>query len=163
MRYVMKEKIFCLGTDYTIQDEEGNARFLLDGKTFSVGDKLALLDTDGIEQARICQRVLAWGPTYEIHRDGELAAVIKKQLFTVFNCRFTVDVPGPDDLEATGDFLDHEYVFTRQGEEVARVSKQWFTLQDTYGIEVNDGEDDVLIIASAAVIDLCCHDDDHST
>ncbi|MBI5489121.1 MAG: LURP-one-related family protein [Deltaproteobacteria bacterium] len=162
MRYVMKEKVFCLGNDYTVQDEDGSARFVIDGKTFSVGDKLALLDTDGVELAQIRQKVLAWGATYEIFRDGELAAVIKQKAFTLLKCRFTVDVPGPDDLEATGDFLDHEYVFSRQGEEVARVSKQWFTWRDTYGIDVGAGEDDVLIIASAVVIDLCCHDDESS-
>jgi len=83
-----------------------------------------------------------------------------KELFALLHHRFTVDVPGPDDLEAKGDFLDHEYVFTRGGREVARVSKRWFALADTYGVEIADGEDDVLILASAVVVDQACHRDD---
>ena len=67
-----------------------------------------------------------------------------------------MDVPGPDDLEARGNFLDHEYTFERGGQIVARVSKTWFKLTDTYGVEIA-GADDVLILASAIVIDMVCH------
>jgi uncharacterized protein YxjI len=88
-----------------------------------------------------------------------LAAVVKKELFTLFKCRFTVDVPGPDDLEATGDFMDHEYEFARGDRTVASVSKRWFTFRDTYGIDVAEGEDPVLVLASAVVVDMACHAD----
>jgi len=40
---------------------------------------------------------------------------------------------------------------------VAVVSKQWFSWSDTYGVEIKDGQDDVLILASAIVVDLACH------
>jgi uncharacterized protein YxjI len=70
-----------------------------------------------------------------------------------------VDVPGPNDLVAEGSFTDHEYTFTRGDEPVATVSKKWFTFADTYGVEIADGEDDVLILASTVVIDMACHPD----
>ena len=41
----------------------------------------------------------------------------------------------------------------------SRVSKRWFSWSDTYGIDINKGEDDVLILASAVVIDLVSHPD----
>ena len=99
------------------------------------------------------------GPTYELHRGGQLYATVKKKLFTFFKCKFEVDIPGPNDLEAEGDFLDHEYTFTRHGAVVASVSKRWFSWTDTYGIDVAAGEDDILILASTIVIDLVCHND----
>jgi uncharacterized protein YxjI len=68
-----------------------------------------------------------------------------------------LDVPGPDDLEAQGDFLDHEYAFERQGVPVAQVSKQWFSWTDTYGVDIADEGDAVLILAAAVVIDMVCH------
>src|ERR1041384_1706044 len=61
------------------------------------------------------QRLLAWGPTYQIHRNGELAATVKKELFSFFKHRFEVDVPGPDDLEAEGAFMDPEHTVRRGG------------------------------------------------
>ena len=78
-------------------------------------------------------------------------------LFTFLRCAFTVDVPGPGDLEARGSLLDHEYTFQRGDQTVATVSKRWFSLSDSYGIDIADGENVVLILASAVVIDLCCH------
>ncbi len=159
MRYIMKQKLFAWGDDFTIKTEDGCDAFFVDGKAFSIGDKLSFQDLQGRELAFIRQKLLAWGPTYEIHREGRLAAVVKKHLFTLFRCRFTVDVPGPDDLEAEGNFLDREYTFSRAGQTAATVSKQWFTWTDTYGVEVAEGEDHVLILASTVVIDMVCHGD----
>jgi uncharacterized protein YxjI len=113
----------------------------------------------GNELAFISQKFLSWGPTYEIYRGSQLAAVVKKSLFTFLHCRFCVDVPGPDDLEAEGDFLDREYSFSRDGRVVANVSKKWFSLTDSYGIEITDSEDAVVILASSVVIDMVCHED----
>jgi uncharacterized protein YxjI len=159
MRYVMKQKLFCWGDDFCIKDAEGQDRFFVDGKVFSLGEKLSFQDMAGSELAFISQKLLAWGPTYEIYRGEQLAATVKKSLFTLFHCEFTVDVPGPDDLEAEGDFLDHEYGFRRSERTVATVSKQWFSLTDSYGVEIADGEDDILILASSVVIDMVCHGD----
>ena len=75
----------------------------------------------------------------------------------MIHCRFSVDVPGPDDLEAKGSFLDMEYAFSRGDEQVAEISKRWFAWSDTYGVDIRDGEDDVLILAATVVIDLACH------
>ena len=159
MRYIMKQRLFSWGDDFFIKDESGRDAFFVDGKAFSLGNQLSFQDLAGNELAFIKQRLLSWGPTYEIYGGGQLYAVVKKELFTFFKCRFTVDVPGPDDLEAEGDFLDHEYRFDRGGNEVALVSKRWFSWSDTYGVDIAEGEDDVLILASTVVIDLACHAD----
>ena len=159
MRYMMRERILSWGDDFKIKDADGRDVFYVDGKVFSFGDKLSFRDMRGNELALIDQKLLSIGPQYEIIRGGKTVAVVKKHLFTLFRAKFTVDVPGPDDLEAKGDFIDHDYTFYRRGREVARVSKKWFRLSDTYGIDIDAGEDDVLILASAVVIDLVSHPD----
>jgi uncharacterized protein YxjI len=159
MRYLMKQKLFCFGDDFTIKNEAGGDMFFVDGKVFTLGKKLSFQDMKGKELAFIQQKLLSWGPTYEIYREGRLAAVVKKHLFTFFRCAFTVDVPGPDDIEAQGSFLDMEYTFTRGGRQIAEVSKRWFSFSDTYGVDIADGEDSVLLLASTVVIDMVCHAD----
>ena len=157
MRYVLKQKFWSWGDDFTIKNAAGEDVFFVDGKAFSWGDKLSFQDMSGNELAFIRQKLLSWGPTYEIEVHNRLVAVVKKKLFTFLRCKFTVDVPGPDDLEAQGDFLDHEYTFERSGRSVASVSKRWFSWTDTYGVDIADGDDAVLILASAVVIDMVCH------
>jgi uncharacterized protein YxjI len=159
MRYVMRQKLFTLTDDYNITDADGKDIYYVDGQLLSLGKKLSFQDMAQKELAFIQQKLLNWGPTYEIWHDGELEAVVKKELFTFFHCVFHVDEPGHDSLTAEGNFNDHEYVFTRAGQHVAAVSKQWFTFADTYGVDVSEGEDPVLILACTVVIDEACHGD----
>jgi uncharacterized protein YxjI len=157
MRYVMRQRFWSLGDDFNIRDENGRDVFHVDGRAFSWGDKLSFQDMAGQELAFIRQKLLSWGPTYEIESQGRLLAVVKKKLFTFFRCKFSVDVPGPDDLEAQGNFIDREYKLERGGQVVAEVSKKWFSWTDTYGVDIREGENDVLILATAVVIDMVCH------
>jgi uncharacterized protein YxjI len=155
----MRQKWLSFGDDYTIKDERGDDVFFVNGRAFSIGDKLSFQDMDGNELAFIRQRLLTLGKTYQIERNGRTTTV-HKNMFTFFSCKFQIDVPGPNDLEAKGDLMDHEYqIRDTRGEVVAEVSKRWFRLTDTYGVEIAAGQDDVEILAAVVVIDLCCHPD----
>lgn len=160
MQYQLKQQLFSWGDDFTIKAADGSDAFFVDGKAFSLGDQLSFQDMAGTELAYIKQRLLAWGPTYELHRGDDLIAVVKKSLFTPFHCTFAIDVPGPDDLTAKGDFTDHEYTISRGDRPVATVSKRWFSFTDSYGVDIVAGEDPVLILASTVVIDMACHPDE---
>ena len=153
MRYQMKQKLWAMGDDFTIQDAEGNDVFFVDGKAFSIGDKLSFQDMAGNELAYISQKVMSFKKRYEIFRGGALFAEVVKEL-TFFKDKYTVDIPGPNDYEVKGNFWDHEYEFVRNGGAVAHVSKEYFSWSDTYGIDIVDGEDDITILATAVVIDL---------
>jgi uncharacterized protein YxjI len=159
----MRQRILSWGDDFSIKDADGQEVYYIDGKVFSFGNKLSIKDRNGAELAQINQKLLSLGPQYEIVSGGETVAVVRKHLFTPFRARFSVDVPGPDDLEATGDFLDHEYVFERSGRVVARVSKKWFSLADIYAVDIEEGQDDVLVLAAAVVIDLVSHPDENKS
>ncbi|WP_164103666.1 LURP-one-related/scramblase family protein [Candidatus Laterigemmans baculatus] len=160
MRYVMKQKLFSFGEDFAIKDANGADRFFVDGKAFSLGDKLVFEDMQGHELARIEQKLLSFGKAYRILRDGRPVATVKKKIFTLFRDVFDVEDAAAGDLDATGDFLDREYQFTRDGRPVATVSKRFFSWTDTYGVDIAEGEDDVLILACAVVIDMCSHEED---
>jgi uncharacterized protein YxjI len=149
----INQKIWALGDDFAIKDETGKDVYLVDGKGFSLGDKLSFQDMNGNELAYISEKVFSFQETYEIHRNGELFAKVVKD-FSWFKDKFTVDLPGPNDYEVTGDFWYHEYKFARKGREVASVSKEYFSWSDTYGINIVEGEDDITILATAVVIDL---------
>ncbi len=156
MRYIMKKKLFSWGADFTIKDADGNDAFFVDGKAFSLRDQLVFQDMGGNELAVVQKKLLAWGTTYEIYHAGGLVAVVKESLFTLLGHRFTVDdVHGTNDLEARGNFSDHQYTFTRGGSVIAQVSESWFTMTDTYGVDVTNREDDVLILACTVVIERC--------
>lgn len=152
--YVIREKFFSVGDDFDVLDEHGTKLFHVDGKVLSLRDKVVIEDTSGTEVASVHRHLVSLRPTYEIRIGGEKAAEVRKKLFTPFRDKFTIDVPGPGDLTMKGDLLDHEYVIERDGRDVATVSKRWLTIRDTYAVQVEAGEDGLLIIASVLALDL---------
>ena len=62
------------------------------------------------------------------------------------------------EYEVKGNIVDHEYTFKRDGRDVAEVSKRWFRVRDTYGVEIEPGENDVLILAATVAVDQMTHD-----
>jgi uncharacterized protein YxjI len=127
---------------------------LVDGKVLSLRDRLLLRDPEGREVATVQRRLVAFTPTYEVSIGGEEAAEVRKHLFTPFRDRFTIDVPGPDDLEMQGDLFDHEFAVQRGGTTVATVTKAWLSMRDAYGVEIATGENDLLILAAVLALDL---------
>ncbi|MEV4343059.1 LURP-one-related family protein [Actinoplanes sp. NPDC049596] len=157
--YVIKERFFSIGDDFDVEDENGNRVYHVDGKVFSVRNRVVIEDTNGDEVASVHRHLVALRPTYEIRIGGEKAAEVRKKLFTPFRDKFTIDVPGPDDLEMKGNLLDHEYVIEQDGREVAAVSKRWLTIRDTYAVQVSAGVDPLLIIGSVLALDLALERD----
>jgi uncharacterized protein YxjI len=159
MRYVLKEKVLTLTDSFTIRDSNGSEVYRVKGKLLSIGDKLSLHDMAGEELALIRQEIITLTPSYRIYRGGELQADVSKKLLTVFRDKFKVDMKdGSPDLEIVGNILDYEYSFRREGREVAHVSKKWISIGDSYGVQVDEGEDDVLILACAVIVDLINHE-----
>ena len=67
--------------------------------------------------------------------------------------RFAIDVEGGDDLKAKGNIVDHEFEIERDGDTIARISKRWFRMRETYGVEINVGEDEALLLAGVVAIE----------
>lgn len=152
MRYSLKHKIFGLGGDSMIQDAHGHDVYFVDGAAISLGRRLTIKDLKGGELATIHQELIALTPSFDIQVKNGPSARVSLKLLSLTD-RLKIDLPGWDDLEARGDLFHHEYAIVRQNREVAHVSKAWIALVDSYGVEIDDDQDQVLILACAVVID----------
>jgi uncharacterized protein YxjI len=56
-------------------------------------------------------------------------------------------------MEVRGNIVDHEYEITQDGRRVAEVSKKWFRIRDTYGVEIEPGYDVPLILTVTICLD----------
>jgi uncharacterized protein YxjI len=157
-RYQMRQRMLSIGDDYTIENDRGERVFKLDGKALRIRKTILFKDMDGRELCKIQERMLHIRDSMEIEGpDGGRLAMVHKALITPLRERWVVSVEGGPDLHAQGNFVDHEYTIERDGAKVAEVSKRWFRVRDTYGVEVAPGENDVLILAVTAVIDTMAH------
>ena len=152
-RYTMREKMFAIGDDFWIENEEGDRAFKVNGKALRLRETLVLETPGGEELYKIQEKKLTVRDKMEIERDGRTVATIKKALINPLRERYSIEIADGPDLEAKGNIVDHEYEFKRDGDKIGEVSKRWFRVRDTYGIEVMPGEDDALILACTVCID----------
>ena len=152
-RYQMREKLISFGDDYWIQDEQGHRAFFVDGKMLRIRKTLFFKDLHGQELLKIQERFLHVRDTMAIEHGDQVVAKVHSALIAPLRDRFKIDIPGSSDMVAQGNFLHHEFSIKQDGNEVAEVSKRWFRLADTYGVEIDPGQNDILILAITTCID----------
>ena len=152
-KYRMREKMFAIGDDFWIENEEGERAFKVDGKALRIRDTLVLEDASGAELYKIQEKKLTIRDKMEIERGDATVATIKKALITPLRDRYSIEVEDGEDMEAKGNIVDHEFKIERDGDKIAEISKRWFRVRDTYGIEIAPAEEDALILAVTVCID----------
>lgn len=157
-RYKMRQHLLSIGEDFTIEDESGRAAFKVDGKVMRIRETFEITDMEGREVVTIREKKIAIRDSMKLLRGGETVATVKKALISPLRDKFIVDVEGGEEMVARGDLLDHEYEIEQGGSTVARVSKKWFTVRDTYGIDIAPGHDDGLVLGIVVAIDEMSHD-----
>jgi len=154
----MREKLVSIGDDFWIEDEHGQKTFKVDGKALRVRKTLNFEDAHGHVMCKIQERMLRVKDSMEVEGpDGKQVAMVKKAIISPVRDRFTVKIKNGPDLEVKGNILDHEYTIGEGHDKVAEISKKWFRIRDSYGVEVEPGQDDIVILAVAVCIDQMAH------
>jgi uncharacterized protein YxjI len=151
--YQMREKLISFGDDFYIE-KEGQRVFHVDGKALRLRQTLIFKDMQGNELCKIQERVARIKDSMEIEGPhGERMAMVKKALITPLRERWVAKIGNGPDLDVQGNILDHEYTIGEGRNKVAEVSKRWFRIRDTYGVEIEPGQNDILILALTVAID----------
>jgi len=157
-RYQMRQKMVSIGDDFWIENEQGQKVFKIDGKALRVRQTLIFEDAHGKELCKIQEKMLRIKDSMEIEGpQGGQMALVKKAMITPVRERWVVKIKGGKDLDVQGNILDHEYSIGEGRDKIAEVSKKWFRLRDSYGVSIDPGQDDVLILAVAVCIDEMVH------
>ena len=152
-RYQMREKLASIGDDFWIENGAGQRAYKVDGKALRVRETLKIKDMQGREVAEIKEKLVTVRDTMDIGRDGKTIATVKKALVTPLRGRFSVNVAGGADMDVQGNILAHDYKIEQAGRKIAEVSKKWFRVRDSYGVDIQPGQDDALILAITVVVD----------
>ena len=157
-RYQMREKVFAIGDDFWIETEDGHRAYKVNGKALRLRSTFVIETPSGDELLKIQEKKLSIRDTMRIERGGDTVATVKKALVSPLRHRFTIDLEGRGELKVKGNIVDHEYEIERDGTKVAEISKRWFRVRDTYGIEIAEGENAALILATTVCLDEMAHD-----
>jgi len=153
----MREKLVSIGDDFWIETMRGRRAFKVDGKALRVRETLIFEDPTGHELCSIQAKMLRVKDTMSIEKNGRQYATVKKALITPMRDRFELNLPGGD-IEIQGNLLAHEYTFEKGGRKVAEVSKKWLAVADTYVVEIQAGQEEIIILAATVAIDEMVHE-----
>ena len=157
-RFQMRQKLVSIGDDFWIENGAGDRVFRVDGKALRLRDTLDFEDARGTKLYRIQTRVLHIRNSMAIEDpDGGRVALVHKALISPLRERWKVDVEDGDDLEVQGNIVDHEYDIESDGRKVAEISKKWFRVRDTYGVQIAPGADVPLLLAVTVAVDAMAH------
>ncbi|NYE46719.1 uncharacterized protein YxjI [Spinactinospora alkalitolerans] len=165
MKFLVRERVFDIGDDYWVEDENGERVFLVDGKALRLRETFELKDMDGNEIAVIRKRMFSLRDAMRIERGGETAATVRKRLFNPIKDKLVVELADGGEWEITGDFLGKEYVIGDDGGPIAHISRKWFRILDTYAVDVNThrtdaGGDPALVLSVAVCVDAMTDDEE---
>ena len=153
MRYLVRQRIMSFAASFWITDEDGNEVYYVDGHALQFRKTFELTDRSGVVVAMIRQQLFRLRGTMDIERDGAVMATVRRANFSPFRHRYEVTLADGTVLEAAGSFSDMNWELAAPDRVVGRISRQWFKVRDTYGVEVEPGEDAALVIAVAVGID----------
>ena len=160
MRYLVRERLFSIIEDFWVTDEQGDKVFFVDAKILSLRHALVLKDASGAKLATIKHHLLTFTDAMDIEdRDG-VVATVHKAVFSPLHHRAIINLAGGERLEAVGNLIDKDFEIRHGGQPVARVSRAWFRVRDTYGVDVAPGQDDAFIICIAVCLDRIHHDEE---
>lgn len=152
IRYQMRQKLLSVGDDSWIEDEHGNKAFKVNGKAMHMRDTFVLEDMSGNEVAKIQERKLHVRDTMAIERGGKKIATVHKRLVG-FRDHLKVEIEEGADMKVHGNLFDHEYEIEGPDGKVAEISKKWFRVRDTYGVEIAADQDVPLILAITVAVE----------
>ena len=149
--FQMRQKVFAIGDDFWIEDSDGNKVYKVNGKAVRLRDTFILEDARGNELSKIQEKKLTVRDKMTIEW-GDSHATVRKRLLGIRD-HYIIEVDGGEDLKAHGNIVDHEYEIERDGDKIAEVSKKWFRVRDTYGVQLAEGQDVPLLLAVTVCVD----------
>ena len=154
-RYQMRQKLVAIGDDFFIENDQGQKAFEIENLIRNSRYFLSVLIKQGNELCKIQERKVRFEVCSRgVGPGGERLAMVKKALITPVRDRWTVKIGGGPDLDVQGNILDHEYRIGEGRHKVGEVSKKWFRVRDSYGVEVAEGQNDALILAVTVAVDM---------
>jgi uncharacterized protein YxjI len=151
MKFLVRDRLFDIGDDYWIEDENGDKAFLVDGKVLRIRDTLEIKDRSGRVLITIKKKILSVRDAMTLERDDEELAVVRKKALSLLRNHYRVKLSDGTELDVSGKILDREFAIEYDGELLAHISRKWFRVRETYAVNVVREDTDIALMIAVAV------------
>ncbi|GHJ91893.1 hypothetical protein SNE510_14120 [Streptomyces sp. NE5-10] len=151
MKYLVRDKLFAIGDDYWIEDEDGRHAFLVDGKALRLRDTLELKAPDGRVLITLREKLLSLRDAMTVERDERPLATVRRKRLSLLRNHYRVTMADGTELDVSGRILDREFAVEYDGELLAHISRRWLRVRDTYAVDVVREDADAALLIAVAV------------
>jgi uncharacterized protein YxjI len=152
MRFYINQQAFSFTSKFSVMNEQMEEVFRIEGEFMSFKNRLHLLDMRGNEILYTEKEIFTFLPRYTIYQPGGVAIASINQKFAFFKPVFQV-FEGNDILHVEGDFWGHNFTILKNGQNIASITKEYFTIGDKYVIDIGDEDKDLLYLFIVIVVD----------
>jgi len=136
-----------------VKDIYGNLIFTFRYQSFDIGTKIDFQDArTGAYVGSVSQQLRKGIPHYNIYI-GHTYFASMEIVFSYLSLKYMLKLSNGQIIDIEGNWKEYDFIYSRDGAIIAVVSKSFSTLNESFGIEINPGEDVVLIIAATVVLD----------
>ena len=151
MELYLKQKVFSLKGRFSVYDADETPRYTVEGKYISLHNRHTIYDAAGKQVAAISKKPVSLLPKFFIELAGGQTYEMKGK-FRLGYEECTIEELG---WTIKGTFLQHDYTISDgSGEVLATVHQKWVSWGDTYEILINEGVDEVLVLAIIICFDV---------
>jgi len=151
--YIIEQKIVAIRDTFGIKDRNGNLLAYVKKKNVSWGPQFYFETPDGTRLGEMRGKVLTVRPTFEIYDAQRLVAVVKKKILKLIGSEWWLeDGSGTEIARIKGNITEHNFsIQSPSGTEIALINKKWFSVRDSYGIEILSQEVDPYVVVAYAI------------
>ena len=149
MRLLIKQRVFSWTDTYDVYEENENVRYFVKAEFFALGHQIHVYDRNDREVGAIHQKLFTFLPAFEAEIGGQSVGTIQKQ-FSFFKPRYEIDYNG---WRVEGDFMGWDYDVFDGCSAIAHISKELLHWGDTYVIDFERPEDELLCLLLVIAID----------
>lgn len=157
IRYRLTQNMESISETFNVQTDEGNAAFKIEFARRDLVDVLVVRDMNEIVRCLLPGPQSTPEATEILGGDGRALARVTRTPISAVRDRFEVDIESGGFWLVIGDVGSREFTLDSSRGQIAEVSRRWFRLPESFGVEVAPGQDAALVLAAAVTIDLLAH------
>lgn len=154
MALTIRERLFSWTEQYDVYDENGNAKYHVEGELFSLGHRLHVSDLRGNELIFIKQNLFSFLHRFEIYLQGDFQGYVQER-FTLFHPKLDIDYLN---CSIEGDVFDWSYVISKNGQLIGTVQRKILSWANVYFLDCPDLANELIVLALSLAADAVHHD-----
>lgn len=148
MKLLFKERVFSWLDSYDIYDANNEMAYRVEGR-LAWGHRLEIFDKNDELIGEVQEKVLSLLPCFHLFYKGTEIAMIEKE-FSFFHPRFRLSC---NDWRIEGDIWEWDYDVVAENRHIMHAHKEVFHFSDTYTLDIDQAEDQVLCLMIVLAID----------